>query len=97
LGRHELDSGVDLDPVADDPRDDRPGQLAGRGIGLDLGQLALQHGRRGALPEVRLEHGRERDAPPGAQAPDPVTARLGGSVHRQAEGPGCGWLAQRSM
>jgi len=72
LGCRGLDSGVDLDPIRDGRVDDRPGQLAGRGIGLHLGQIALQDRRRGALPEVRLEHRRERHSPPGAQAPDPV-------------------------
>jgi len=67
-----LDSGVDLDPVHDGRADDRPRQLAGGGIGLDLRQVALQDCRRRALPEVGFEHGRERDAPPGPQAPNPV-------------------------
>jgi hypothetical protein len=74
LRRRRLDSGVDLDPIRDGRADDRPGQLTGRGIGLDLGQVALQDGRRGPLPEVGLEHRRERDATPGPQAPDPVGA-----------------------
>ena len=62
-----LDSGVDLDPVADHDRDDRPSQLAGRGIGFDLGQLAFQDRGCGALPEVGLEDGGQRDATAGAQ------------------------------
>ena len=74
MGRRRLDSGVDLDAFRDDLADDRPGELAGRGIRLDLGQVALQDGCRGALAEVGLEHRRERDAPPGPQGPDPVGA-----------------------
>jgi hypothetical protein len=64
LGRGSLDSSVDLDPFRDHLADDRPGQLARRGIGFDLGQIALQDCRRGALAEVGLEHCRERGAPP---------------------------------
>ena len=74
MGRRGLDSGVDFEPVRDDRADDRPGQLAGRGIGLDLGQVALQDRGRGSLPEVRFEHRGERHAPPGAQRPDAVRA-----------------------
>ena len=67
LGRRRLDPGVDLDPIRDHRGHDRPGQLAGRRIGLDLGQLALQDRGRGSLPEVRLEDRRQPDPPPGAQ------------------------------
>jgi hypothetical protein len=79
LGCEGLDPSVDLDPIQDHRRHDRPGQLAGSGIGLDLGQLALQDRGRGSLPEVRLEDRGERDAPPRAQAADAV-ARLRATV-----------------
>ena len=72
MGRRGLDSRVDLEPIRHDGADDRSGQLARRGIGLHLGQVALEHGARGALPEVRLEHRGEGFAPPGAKAPDPI-------------------------
>jgi hypothetical protein len=72
----ELDSGVDLDPVPDHDGDDRPGQLAGRGVGLDLGQLPFQHRGRGALPEVRLEHRGERHPAAGTQRADAVGRSL---------------------
>jgi hypothetical protein len=76
LGRRRLDSSVDLDPIRDHPADDRAGQLARSRVGLDLGQLPFEDGRRGALPEVRLEHRRERDPPAGAQRPNPVARAL---------------------
>ena len=48
--------GVDLDAILDHRGDDRPGQLAGRGIRLHLGQVTLQDGGRRPQAEVRLEH-----------------------------------------
>ena len=72
MGRRDLDSGVDVDPIRHDRGDDPAGQRAGRGVGLDLGQVTLQDRRRGPLPEVGLEHGGQCDAPPGPQGPDAV-------------------------
>jgi hypothetical protein len=67
LGCRGLDPLVDADPVRNDRRDDSARELTGAGIGLDLGQLPLQDRDRGALPEIGLEHGGERDPPPGPQ------------------------------
>ena len=80
--RDGLDSSVDFEPVRHHHADDHPGQLAGRGIGLDLGQVALQDRGRGSLPEVRFEHCGERHAPPGAEAPDAVRTAARLAAHR---------------
>ncbi|HXG26855.1 MAG TPA: hypothetical protein VNL94_08410, partial [Candidatus Binatia bacterium] len=85
MGRHGLDHLVDHDPVLHDRRHDRPGQLTGRRIGLDLREHALQDGRRGPLAEVGLEHGREGRPAARAQRPDPVgRARLAGHAAPEA-------------
>jgi len=43
--------------MLDHRRDDSAGELARSRVRLDLGEGPLQDGRRGALAEVRLEHG----------------------------------------
>jgi hypothetical protein len=80
--RH-LDSSVDVDPIRDHRPDDPAGQLARRLVRLDLGQVALEDGSRGALAEVRLEHGGQRDPTPGPQRPNAIGATVVSSRHRR--------------
>ena len=56
-------------------RHELAGEGGGRGVALLLGQVPLQDGLRGALPEVRLEHGREGEPPTGPPAADAVSPR----------------------
>ena len=72
MGRRGTELLIDLEALRDHHADDRAGQLARRRVRLDLRQLTLQDGRRRAQPEVGLEDRRERDAPAGAERPDPV-------------------------
>jgi len=76
LGCRSLDSGVDVDPILHHRADDSTGELAGCAVGLDLGQVAFEDRRRGALPEIRFEDRRQRDTAPGAERPDPVSPVL---------------------
>jgi hypothetical protein len=79
LGRDDLDPGVDRDPIPDDRGHDPAGQLAGSRVGLDLGQVALQDGRRRPLTEVGLEDRREGRPSPGSERPDAIPGGLGAS------------------
>jgi hypothetical protein len=72
LGRQKLDSSVDRVPILHDGLDDRAGQVAGRRVGLRLGQLPLEDGSCGPLAELGLEYGRQRDASAGPPRPDPI-------------------------
>jgi hypothetical protein len=60
-------------------RDDRGDELAGeRGrvrVAFLLGQVALEDGIRGALPEIRLEDRREGEPATGPPAADAVSPR----------------------
>ena len=58
--------------MADHRGHDRPGQLAGCRVGLDLGQLALQDRGRRPLPEVGFEDGCEAHAAARPQRANPV-------------------------
>ena len=69
------DLGVDLGAVGDLGGDKLTGQRRCVGVALRLGQVALEDGVRGALPEVRLEHGREGQPASGPPAADAVSPR----------------------
>jgi hypothetical protein len=72
LGCRDLDSGIDIYAIRDHPGNDVARQLAGPGVGLDLGEVALQDGHGSALSEVRLEHRREGDASARPERADPI-------------------------
>ncbi|HEY8988002.1 MAG TPA: hypothetical protein VIM39_03200, partial [Candidatus Limnocylindrales bacterium] len=59
------------------------GQCRGVLVAFLLGQVALEDGIRGALPEIRLEDRREREAATGPPATYPVSPRR----HRPARSP----------
>jgi len=75
LGRQLLDSGVDCVAVGDHRGDELAGQFRGLRVAFELGQMALQNGRRGALAEIGLEDGSERKAAAGSLRPNEVRAR----------------------
>jgi len=70
-----VDQGVDLVAVADHRRDQFARQVGGHGIAFRLGQMALEDGLRGPLPEVRLEDRRQRESTSGASSALPVSLR----------------------
>ena len=55
--------------------DQLAGQLGRIGVAFRLGQMAFQHGIRGALPEIRFEHGRQGEPATGPPAADAVSPR----------------------
>jgi len=63
--------------------DDPSGQLARRPVRLDLRQVALKDRGRGALAEVSLEDGGQRDPTAGPQRPNAIGAALVSSRHRR--------------
>jgi hypothetical protein len=75
LGRPTGDLGVDRIPVEDLGGDQLASQSGGVVVPFLLRQMALEDRIGSALPEVRLEHGREREPPPGPPAADPVSPR----------------------
>ena len=66
---------LDLVAVFDDGRDQLAGQRGGGLVALRLGEMTLQDGLGGALPEVGLEHGREGEPATGPPAADAVSPR----------------------
>jgi hypothetical protein len=84
LGRRNLDSSVDFDPIRDHRADDSAGQLARGTVRLDLSQVAFQDRRGSALAEVRLEDGRQSDAAPGSQRADAIRAPPVSLRHRRS-------------
>lgn len=98
MRRRELDSSVDVDPVADHDVDDRPGQLARSGIGLDLGQVPFQDRARRSLSEVGLEDGGEGGPAAGAQGADAIARAARFGVHDSLHaGPGASAPSGRRM
>ena len=53
-------------------RDELPRERRGLGTPLVLGEMAFEDRFRGALPELRLEDGREGEAATGPPGPDEV-------------------------
>ena len=74
-GGHAVDRRVDLDPMVDDRGDQFAGQFGRHWIAIRLGQMALEDGLRGPLPEVRLEDRRQRQSTSGASSALPVSLR----------------------
>jgi hypothetical protein len=75
LGRPPADLGVDLVAVGHLDGNQLAGQLRAPAGPRILGQVAFQDGVGGALSEVCLEHGGERQAPARAPTSDPVSPR----------------------
>src|SRR5205814_924158 len=59
----------------DDGSDDGAGERGGSRIGFDIGQVPLEDRRRGPLPELRLEDGRQRQASSRTQRADAIRSR----------------------
>jgi hypothetical protein len=70
-----LDQGVDFDPVVDDRRDDRTGELDRDGIAFRLGGMAFEDRARRPLAEVGLEDRRQRQTAAGSERADSLSCR----------------------
>jgi hypothetical protein len=69
------DLGIDRVTVRDDRRDELAGQGGSILVAFLVGQVALQYGVRGALPEVRFEDRSEGESATGPPAADAVSPR----------------------
>jgi hypothetical protein len=79
---HAVDRFVDLDAVLDHSGDQLAGEFGGSWIAFRLGQMTLEDGLRGALPEVRLEDRGERESAPNGTAAVPAAVRAAGPSAR---------------
>jgi hypothetical protein len=75
LGGSPGDLGIDRVTVRDDRRDEFASQGGSILVAFLLGQVALEDGVGGALPEVRFEDRREGEPATGPPAADAVSPR----------------------
>jgi hypothetical protein len=75
LGRHLADPGIDRVSVPHDRGDELAGQRGRRWIALGLGEMPLEDGLGGSLPEVGLEDRGERQSTSRPSSALPVSLR----------------------